>query len=212
MRKRIIRVLNWDKYQARTDKDLPWCKLWGTIFDRPWFQKMSSDFKYMTLVFLDLARKTGNRITEEYVFIEYLSGNYGVRMLQKDVFILCKSLSSNGFLSDNVDDLQDKTRQDKMSESDKQSDETDSFKKFWDLYPKRKSKAVAEKSWKKIDPEDYDKIFSGVERAKSSEQWNKDGGRYIPYPASWLNARGWEDEDLREESSDIWSKTHPQAV
>jgi hypothetical protein len=24
--------------------------------------------------------------------------------------------------------------------------------------------------------------------------WLKDGGQFVPYPASWLNARSWEDE------------------
>ena len=27
-----------------------------------------------------------------------------------------------------------------------------------------------------------------------TEQWKKDNGKYIPYPSSWLNAKGWEDE------------------
>ena len=29
---------------------------------------------------------------------------------------------------------------------------------------------------------------------KETEQWKKDNGKYIPYPSSWLNAKGWEDE------------------
>jgi len=27
-----------------------------------------------------------------------------------------------------------------------------------------------------------------------SESWNRDGGRYIPHPSTWLNGRRWEDE------------------
>jgi len=30
--------------------------------------------------------------------------------------------------------------------------------------------------------------------AKKSPEWTKDNGKYIPYPATWLNAKGWEDE------------------
>ena len=26
------------------------------------------------------------------------------------------------------------------------------------------------------------------------KEWKKDGGKYIPHPATWLRARGWEDE------------------
>ena len=32
------------------------------------------------------------------------------------------------------------------------------------------------------------------EAAINSPEWKKSGGEFIPYPASWLNARGWEDE------------------
>lgn len=33
-----------------------------------------------------------------------------------------------------------------------------------------------------------------IERAMTSEDWQKEGGKFIPYPATWLGARGWEDE------------------
>ena len=30
--------------------------------------------------------------------------------------------------------------------------------------------------------------------ANGSLDWIKDGGQFVPYPATWLNAKGWEDE------------------
>lgn len=70
------------------------------------------------------------------------------------------------------------------------------FAEFWAAYPKKKSKGDAEKAWDKIKPNEHlaDTILQAVERAKTSVDWMKDAGQYIPYPASWLNARGWEDE------------------
>ena len=70
------------------------------------------------------------------------------------------------------------------------------FKKFWALYPRKKSKGNAENSWAKLKPTEQlqDRIFDGLERAKTSADWLKEGGQFIPYPASWLNAKGWEDE------------------
>ena len=33
---------------------------------------------------------------------------------------------------------------------------------------------------------------------RRSEQWLKDGGEFIPHPASWLNGRRWEDRPTVE--------------
>lgn len=70
------------------------------------------------------------------------------------------------------------------------------FEIFWKSYPKRKNRGQAEKAWLKLKPNEQlqSQILAAIERAKTSESWAKDGGRYIPYPATWLNAKGWEDE------------------
>lgn len=70
------------------------------------------------------------------------------------------------------------------------------FPDFWEIYPKKKSKGDAEKAWKAIKPNEQlvALILNAVEVAKTSEQWQSDGGKYIPYPASWLRAKGWEDD------------------
>ncbi len=70
------------------------------------------------------------------------------------------------------------------------------FAEFWTAYPRKKSKAAAERAWAKIRPgeELQAEILAALEQAKQSQDWQKEGGQYIPYPATWLNARGWEDE------------------
>ncbi len=70
------------------------------------------------------------------------------------------------------------------------------FDRFWAVYPKKKSKGQAEKAWIKINPDDelLGVMLSSLERLKRSKDWLKDGGQFIPYPATWLNAKGWEDE------------------
>jgi len=77
-----------------------------------------------------------------------------------------------------------------------QSTLKDRFETFWTAYPKKRSKGAAEKAWAKIKPNEQltGEILSALERAKTSADWQKDGGQYIPYPATWLNAKGWEDD------------------
>lgn len=70
------------------------------------------------------------------------------------------------------------------------------FAEFWIAYPKKKNKGDAEKAWKAISPgtDLIAKILNALLQAKQSKDWAKESGKYIPYPASWLRAKGWMDE------------------
>lgn len=70
------------------------------------------------------------------------------------------------------------------------------FDRFWSAYPKKKGKEDARKAWKKLNPDlELCCIMSAaLDRDKRSHAWQKKGGEFIPYPASWLRGRRWEDE------------------
>lgn len=76
--------------------------------------------------------------------------------------------------------------------------ENEKFKLFWESYPKKKSKGDAEKAWNKIKPKNelIEKIMQSLLAQKKSSDWLKEGGQFIPYPASWLNSKGWENEEV----------------
>lgn len=71
------------------------------------------------------------------------------------------------------------------------------FERFWAAYPKKRNKGDALKAWRALKPSEelVTAILAAVERARESVQWRKDEGQFIPYPATWLRARGWEDEE-----------------
>lgn len=73
------------------------------------------------------------------------------------------------------------------------------FDEFWNAYPRRKSKGQAEKAWIALKPshELQATILEAIARQQRSDDWRKDGGQFIPYPATWLRAKCWEDEDGR---------------
>lgn len=79
----------------------------------------------------------------------------------------------------------------------------DAFARFWEVYPKKRSKGDAEKAFAKINPDDAQLalMLQAIDQAKRSDDWQKDGGQFIPYPATWLNAKGWEDELSLDDSS-----------
>lgn len=73
------------------------------------------------------------------------------------------------------------------------------FSQFWAAYPKKQGKGAAEKAWMKLKPSETltNQMIQALELAKKCSQWNRDGGQYIPNPATWLNQKRWED-DYRE--------------
>lgn len=77
------------------------------------------------------------------------------------------------------------------------------FDQFWLAYPKKVGKGAAEKAFAKARlngrlPE----VLKSIEVQKRSEQWQKDGGQFIPNPATWLNQKRWEDGDPAKAEKD----------
>ena len=72
------------------------------------------------------------------------------------------------------------------------------FDAFWALYPRKDAKVKARKWWNTNRPdwETCKAMMAGLERDKSSKQWNKDDGAYIPMPITWLNGKRWEDQGV----------------
>ena len=70
----------------------------------------------------------------------------------------------------------------------------DRFDEWWSLYPRKVAKADARKAWAKMKPAERDEAVSTV--GQHSRLWTAEGRgtSTIPYPASWLNGRRWEDE------------------
>jgi len=74
------------------------------------------------------------------------------------------------------------------------------FEQFWKMYPRKVSKGDAEKAWKKITRpvETLALIKMALDWQKTSHDWKKENGQFVPYPASYLNGRKWEDEPKQQ--------------
>jgi hypothetical protein len=85
------------------------------------------------------------------------------------------------------------------------------FESFWKCYPRKKSKGKAESTFFKVNPDEQmlATMLSAIERAKKSVDWTKDRGQYIPYPATWLNSRGWEDEIVENNNGHKFTNDKP---
>lgn len=73
---------------------------------------------------------------------------------------------------------------------------SDGFDEFWQAYPKKEGKEPARKSWMRDKP-GLQTILNALAWQKKSQGWTKDGGQFIPLPATYLNAKRYNDEKPR---------------
>lgn len=79
------------------------------------------------------------------------------------------------------------------------ADEIRLFQMFWEAYPRKVAKVVAEDAFHKTVAGDKDpvglvnRMIAALEVQKKDWNWVKDEGRFIPHPTTWLNQRRWED-------------------
>jgi hypothetical protein len=67
------------------------------------------------------------------------------------------------------------------------------FDVFWERWPKKEAKGAGQRAWMKIPIAEYPAIMDGLKRWLVSDQWKRG---VIPHPATWLNGKRWQDEDI----------------
>ncbi|OGP68414.1 MAG: hypothetical protein A2W27_10995 [Deltaproteobacteria bacterium RBG_16_44_11] len=74
------------------------------------------------------------------------------------------------------------------------------FLVFYEAYPRKVGKIAALKAWNKLNGNRpaIEEILKAIEQQKQSTQWIKDGGQFIPHPATWINQGRWEDEGIEK--------------
>lgn len=70
------------------------------------------------------------------------------------------------------------------------------FDVFWQAYPRKTHKGSAQRAWAKFRPDAalVAKMLKALEWQVRERQWQDI--EFIPYPASWLNGKRWEDEGV----------------
>lgn len=78
----------------------------------------------------------------------------------------------------------------------KPRDPMEGFSLFWQAYPKKQGRTPAEKAWRKLQPdaETVREIVEHVQTRRTSEEWTKELGQFIPLPSTFLNQKRWTDE------------------
>ena len=78
----------------------------------------------------------------------------------------------------------------------KGGDVSQGFASFWEHYPKKKAKSPALKAWGRLCPslELQSVLLAALKVQRETMDWKKDGGQFVPFPATWLNQKRWEDQ------------------
>jgi len=89
-----------------------------------------------------------------------------------------------------------------------QSAYADEFAEWYADYPRKRSRKQAEKAFAKArkDGVTVQELTDGLAKAKRSWQLEGRDSTKIPYPASWLNAEGWADEETTPQQTQPPSK------
>ena len=87
----------------------------------------------------------------------------------------------------------------------------EAFEQFWKVYPKKTNKAKAQQTFPRYFA-DFAKMLPALARFCQTDDWRKEGGKYIPNPQAWLNGRRWEDEGVALPPAPAKRKETPPVV
>lgn len=66
------------------------------------------------------------------------------------------------------------------------------FERFWEIYPRKVGKEKAREALLSCGVP-LPKILSSLQQQLHCDQWQREKGRFIPNPATWLQEQRWED-------------------
>lgn len=197
--------LGWSTDQIRVMLDRFENKYHKVKFDRENQEIAIGEYLYHGIVkggkpVLDAIKRDINSIKNYQLVVyvlnctkEYISRKQALVDIYNYIYNYLKELNVNV-------DVYDKANVDESyHESSKQKTTTEREKRFidfWSRYPKKVSKAQAEKAFDKINPDDklYQVIVDALEKQKVLPEWQKANGQFIPYASTWLNNKRWTDE------------------
>ncbi len=202
-----MRVKGWENFQHYKDRSPPWIKLHKTLLDNYEFQSLPLASRALAPMLWLLASESNDGIIDADV----AKLAFRLRRPEEEIVSGLLPLIEKGFIVDDSNVLAG-CKRDAMPETEREgegekrktscaSDEGASAKSvysaaflaFYELYPRKKNKGDAAKAFKKVNPTEYPAVKAGLLAAIASDDWKRDP-QFIPYPASWLNARGWEDD------------------
>lgn len=185
---------NWGELQHYRDRNPVWIKLHKKLLDNFDFQSLPVASRALAPMLWLLASEHHNGVIDA----SPAKLSFRLRLSVSDASDALKPLIENKFFSEIpsgspllAEREQDASPERETEERERRDRLARDFKAFYLAYPKKKAPADAEKAFAKVTV-GIEVLLRAVSEQRKSEDWLKDKGRYIPYPATWLNQRQWE--------------------
>ena len=200
-----LKVKNWDSFQHYKDRNPPWIKLHRALLDDYEFASLEDAVKGQLMLMWLFASQNEGKIPHDAKFLERKLGltekcrldelirNGFLIPEQPDSADASNAIAGSKQVADEALALARSREESQRRKATETEMRANAFESFWQAFPRKVAKPDAEKAWKKVSPEELPALMAGLSRAVASDQWRSDGGKYIPYPATWLNKRRWED-------------------
>lgn len=194
---KYVRVKNFERFQHYKDRSPPWIKLYNDLLDDYEFACLQDASKLHLVMIWLLASRNDNRLPADPAWI--------ARRINATEPVDVNGLIDKGFLvmEHNASNMLAECKQvacpERETETEKNHvhfDPLNGFAQWYAGYPRKEAKPHAEKAWRKLNAADRTAALEAL------DTWPFPADKkFTPLPASWLNARRWEDE---REEADSW--------
>lgn len=91
------------------------------------------------------------------------------------------------------------TKRDGVSWKKKALAEDQEFLRWYTCYPRKVARQDALRAWHQVEKRrpSLEVMLAKLMQQKRSDQWTREGGQYVPYPATYLRQHRWEDQEMR---------------
>jgi hypothetical protein len=208
----LIAPRSWSDFQHYKDRSPPWIKLHKGLLDNFEYQCLPVASRALAPMLWLLASESDKG--EIDATPKKLA--FRLRMTEREVADALKPLIDNAFfvvVQDDSDPLAEAERLARLeTEAEKRREEAEKkardFEAFWTAYPKKEGKKDAQAAWNGVDAP-VSVIVAAVAEKRKCEDWQKERGKYIPLPATYLRGKRWEDEAT---AAGVTVPTNPAAI
>jgi hypothetical protein len=202
-----IRIKNWSEHQHFKDRRPPWIKVHREIIDDIEWHELSGDDAKL-LISLWLIASEDKELSGKLPEVKSLCFRLRIKEIQLNQALI---RLSHWLIHDDINEIsschQDDITEKRREEIETETETDNGFALFWSTYPdiqRKQSKSKCHEIWiKKKLSFDKKRIVDHVENLKSSGDWTKENGQYVPAPLVYLNQRRWDGAEIIKSTSNL---------